>query len=168
MQKNQKSSYVFLFHNVVTFFGLGQFGKRFLIRYSEETCTTFVTSPNYTLMADLHSHLGYSLRFLARCEWDEVRKNLDIHTLMWESSITRLDIRDILVSFNLGMIYRHVSKSFETKTGRKCGNWNECTFHTLVLVFLSCLVLSLWECEPGIRTVCMLSFIRSSLRGCPC
>ncbi len=47
----------------------------------------------------LHSHLGYSLRLLVRYEQDEVCTKVDIHTLVWESSITRQDVRDILIMF---------------------------------------------------------------------
>ncbi len=67
------------------------------------------------VMPGLHSYLGYSSRLLARYEWDEVRTNVDIHTLVQELSKTRLDIEDILVSFDSGLIYRHVSESFETR-----------------------------------------------------
>ncbi len=69
-------------------------------------------------MPGLHSYLGYSSRLLAKCEQDEVHTNVDIHTLMRESSverqdihtlvressIERQDIRDILVSFDSGLI----------------------------------------------------------------
>ncbi len=59
----------------------------------------------YTLMPGLHSCLEYSLRLLVRCERDEIRTNVDIRTLVWKSSITRQGIRDILISFDLGLIY---------------------------------------------------------------
>ncbi len=36
------------------------------------------------VMSGLHSCLGYSSRLLVRCEWDEVRTNVDIHTLVWK------------------------------------------------------------------------------------
>ncbi len=60
--------------------------------------------------------------FRERCEWDEVRTNVDIHTLVRESSVTRQDIRDILVSFDnkvipifIGNFYRiltEISQNF--------------------------------------------------------
>ncbi len=65
-------------------------------------------------MPGLHSCLGYSSRLLTRCEQDEVHTNVGIHTLVRESLITRQDIRDILVSFDSGLIYR-VSESFEMR-----------------------------------------------------
>ncbi len=65
-------------------------------------------------MPGLDARLGLS-RPLARCKQDEVRTSVDIHTLVRESSITRQDIRDILVSFDSGLIYRYVSKSLETR-----------------------------------------------------
>ncbi len=86
------------------------------------------------LMPGLHSRLGYLLRLLARCERDKIRTNVDIHTLVHESSITRQDIRDILVSFDSGLIYQHVFESFEMRTDRECGRWDECTLHILILV----------------------------------
>ncbi len=63
-----------------------------------------------------HSRQGEcSSILLERCEWDEVRTNVDIHTLVRKSSIIRQAIRDILVSFALGLIYRHVYENFETR-----------------------------------------------------
>ncbi len=60
-------------------------------------------------MPGLHSHLEYLSRLLRRCERDEVHTNVDIHTFVRES--TRQDIRDILIFFDLGLIYQQVSKS---------------------------------------------------------
>ncbi len=76
------------------------------------------------------------MRLLVRCERDEVRTNADIHTLMQESSITRQDIWDTLVSFNLGLIYHHVSESFEMrrKLVESVEDEDKCTLHTLVLL----------------------------------
>ncbi len=99
----------------------------------------------------LHSCLGYSSRLLARCEWNKGRTNVDIHTLMRESSLTRQDIRDILVSFDSGLIYRHVSES-ETRW-EQVESVEDKTNVSFTLSFLSCLMLSRWECKPGTRTV---------------
>ncbi len=76
--------------------------------------------------------------------------NVYIHTLMWESSITRQDIRDILISFDSGLIYRHVSKSFETRREQVDSVKNE-TNVPFTLSFSSCLVLSWRECKPDMR-----------------
>ncbi len=73
-------------------------------------------------MPGLHSHLGYSSRLLTRCERDEVPTNVDIHTLVRESLITRQDIRDIIVSFDSGLIYRHVSRASRRNENRS-GVW---------------------------------------------
>ncbi len=66
-----------------------------------------------------------------------------------ESSITRQDIRDIFVSFDSGMIYRHVSESFETRWEQVESVEDE-TNISFTLSFSSCLVPSQWECKLGI------------------
>ncbi len=68
---------------------------------------------------------------------------------MRESSIMRQDIRGILISFDLGLIYQHVSESFETRREQVESVEDE-TNVPLTLSFLSCLVLSRRECKPGI------------------
>ncbi len=88
-------------------------------------------------------------RNLARCERDTVRTNVDIYTLVRESSIMRQDIRDILVSFDSGLIYQHVSKSFEMRWEQVKGMENE-TNVPFTLFFSSCLVLSRREYKSGI------------------
>ncbi len=100
-------------------------------------------------MPGLHSQLEYSSRLLARCERDEVRTNVDIHTLMRESSIMRQDIRDILVSFDSGLIYQHVSESFVTRWEQVESVEDE-TNIPFTLSFSSCLVLSQRECKSDI------------------
>ncbi len=97
----------------------------------------------------------YSSRLLVKCECDEVRTNVDIHTLMRKSSITRQDIQDILISFDSGLIYRHVSESFKTRR-EQVESLEDETNVPFKLLFLSCLVLSQWECKPGIRPVSYL------------
>ncbi len=120
-------------------------------RLSTELCISHPTDHIVTVPG-LHSHLGYSSRLLARCEWDEVRTNVDIRTLVRELSITRHNIRDILVSFDwLGTDLLSCFQELrdETRTGRECRRRDDCTLHTLS--FSSCLVLSQWECKPAIR-----------------
>ncbi len=132
------------------------------------------------VMPGLHSHRGYSSRLSRNCEWDKVRTNVGIHTLVRElwgrynsqksrdnqklaqlhsstfftqlqttiyirelnknlitvPSITR---RDILVSFDSGLTYRHVSESLETRQEQvKNMIDDKCTLHILILV-LCCL-----------------------------
>ncbi len=82
---------------------------------TSKPCVAKVVSHFFCLMPGLHFRLGYSSRLLARCERDEVRTNVDIHTLVRESSIMRQDIQDILVSFDSGLIYPHVSESFKMR-----------------------------------------------------
>ncbi len=96
-------------------------------------------------MPCFHSHLGYSLRLLANWERDEVRMNVDIHTLMRESPITRQDIWEIFISFDSGLIYWHVSESFETRQ-EQVKSMEDKTNAPLTLSFSSCLVLSRREC----------------------
>ncbi len=98
----------------------------------------FTFGVRWPLMTGLHYHLGYSMRLLARCERDKVCTNVDIHTLVWESSITRQDIWDILVSFDLGLIYRHVSESFETRQ-EQVESMEDETNVPFTLSFSSCL-----------------------------
>ncbi len=57
--------------------------------------------------------------------------------------------RDILVSFHSGLIYRHVSESFETRWEQVASVEDE-TNVPFTLSFLSCLALSRRECKPGI------------------
>ncbi len=59
------------------------------------------------------------------------------------------DIRDILVSFDSGLIYRHVSESFETRPQQVKIVEDE-TNVPFTLSFSSCLMLSRRECKPGI------------------
>ncbi len=132
------------------------------------------------IMPGLHCRQGYSSRLSRNCEWDEVRTNVDIHTLVRElrnrynsrksqdsrevaqlhsstfftklqttiyiqelnenvitvPSITR---RDILVSFDSGLIYWHVSKSFETRQ-EQVENVTDKTNVPFTNLFLSCVV----------------------------
>ncbi len=103
-----------------------------------------------TVMPGLHSHLGYSSRLLARCEWDEVCTNADIHTLVPVLSITRQDIWDILISFDSGLIHQHVSGSIETRREQVESAEHE-TNVPFTLLFSPCPVLSRQECKPGIK-----------------
>ncbi len=64
--------------------------------------------------------------------------------------ITRWDIRDILVSFNSGLIYRHVSESFEM-SWEQVESVEDKTNVLFTLSFSSCLVLSRRECKLGIN-----------------
>ncbi len=66
------------------------------------------------------------------------------------SLITRQDIRDILVSFDSGLIYRHVSESFETRR-EQVENVEDETNVPCTISFSSCFVLSRRECKPGIN-----------------
>ncbi len=75
-----------------------------------------------------------------RCERDKVRTNVDIHTFVRESSITKQDIRDILVSFDSGLIYQLVSESFETRQ-EQVESVEDKTNILFTLSFSSCLVL---------------------------
>ncbi len=115
-------------------------------------------------MSGLHSRLGYLLRPLARCERGEVRTNVDIQNLVHELSITRQDIRDILISFDSGQFYLHVFESFETRREQVESVEDEMNV-PFTLLFLSCLVLSRRQCKPGIRnrqffkiTICLPFF----------
>ncbi len=101
-------------------------------------------------MPGLHSRLRYSSRLLARCERDKVHTNVDIYTLVQELSIMGQDIRDILISFDSGMIYRHVSESFETRREQNKSVEDE-TNVPFTLSFSSSLTLFRWECKPGIQ-----------------
>ncbi len=105
---------------------------------------------NRHLTPGLHSRLGYLSRLLAWCEQDEVRMNVDIHTLVRELSITRQDIRNVLVFFDSGLIYQHVSKSFEMRREQDKSVEDEINVPSFTLSFSSCLILSRWECKPGI------------------
>ncbi len=133
------------------------------------------------------------LRLSRNCEWDEVRMNVDIHTLRRElrdrynsrkprdrreltqfhsstfftklqttiyiqelkenvitvPSITR---RDILGSFDLGLIYQHVSESFETRQ-EQVENGTDKTGVPFTLSFSFHLMLPRWECKPSITIV---------------
>ncbi len=122
------------------------------------------TSNFLHLMPGLHSCLGYSSRLLVRCERDNVRTNVDIYTLVQESSITRQDIRDILVFFDLGLIYRHVSESFEIRR-EQIESVEDETSVPFTLPFSSFLVLSRRECKPGI-TMCKISIPREIIPLC--
>ncbi len=102
-------------------------------------------------MPGLNSRLRYSPRLLARCEWDKVHTNVDIHIPVRELSITRQDIRDILTSFDLGLIYQHVSESFETRQEQVESVEDEINVLPFTLSFSSCLMLSRRECKPGIK-----------------
>ncbi len=121
-------------------------GQDLLVTPSRDAWVSIPFTPS------LHSHLGHSSRFLMRCERDEVRTNVDIHTLVQESSIMRQDIRDILVSSDSGLIYQHVSESFEMRREQVKSVEDE-TNVPFTLSFLSCLILSRWECNPGIRWI---------------
>ncbi len=88
--------------------------------------------------------------FWRGCERDEVHTNVDIHTLMRESLIMRQDIREILISFDSGLIYRHDSKSFEMRW-EQVGSVEDEKNLPFTLAFSSCLVLSRWECKAGIK-----------------
>ncbi len=85
-----------------------------------------------------------------RCERDKVRTKVDIHTLMRESSIMRQNIRDILISFDSGLIYQHVSKKFEMRR-EQVESVEDKMNVPFTLSFSSCLALSRRECKPGIR-----------------
>ncbi len=98
-------------------------------------------------MPGLHSRLEYLSRLLARCKWNKICTNVDIHILVRGLSITRQDIRDILISFNSGLIYRHVSESFETRREQVESVEDEAN---IPFMFLSCLVLSRRESKPVI------------------
>ncbi len=102
-------------------------------------------------MPGLHSHLGYSSRLFVRCEQDKVHTNVDIPTLVRDLSITRQDIRDIHVCFDSGLIYRHVSESFEMRREQVESVVDE-TNVLFALSFSSCLT-SRRECKPGIRNI---------------
>ncbi len=104
----------------------------------------------WTLMPRLHSHLGYLLRLLVRCERYEVCMNVDIHTIVQESLITRQDIRDVLVSFDSELIYRHISENFEMRQ-EQVESLEDETNVPFTLSFSYCLVPSPRECEPGIK-----------------
>ncbi len=67
---------------------------------------------------------------------------------MW----TRQDIRDIFVSFDSGLIYQHVSESFEMRREQVESVEDE-TNVPFTLSFLSCLMLSRWECKPSITVL---------------
>ncbi len=113
-------------------------------------------------MPGLHSCFGYSSRLLAKCERDEVHTNVNIH-IVRESSIARQDIRDILVSFDSGLIYQHVSENLETRREQVESVEDETNVH-FTLSFSSCLVLSQQECKPGIRSISHIqTFVFSSL-----
>ncbi len=114
-----------------------------------------------SMVPGLYYRLGYSSRLLVRYEWDEIRTNVDIHTLVWELSITRQDIRDILISLDSGLIYWHVSESFKTRREQVESVEDEANV-PFTLSFLSCLVLSRRECKPGI-IVLQLTVIRRNL-----
>ncbi len=51
------------------------------ITHRSSFCPAIIPS---TFMPGLHSHRRYSLRLSRNCERDEVRTNVDIHTLTWE------------------------------------------------------------------------------------
>ncbi len=110
----------------------------------------FVDLVKPALMPGLNSRLGYSWRLLVRCKRDEVHTNVDIHALVQVSSITRQDIWDILVSFNSGLIYRHVFESFKTRWEQVKSVEDEMNV-PFTLSFSSCLILSQRECKAGIR-----------------
>ncbi len=65
-------------------------------------------------------------------------------------SITRWDIRDILVSFDSGLIYQHVSESFEIRL-EQVENVTDKTNVLFTLSLSSGLVPFQWECKRGIR-----------------
>ncbi len=117
--------------------------------FSSSNCRAWSPVHYPTITPGVHSHLGHFSRLLARCERDEVPANVDIHTLVRESSITRQDIRDILVSLNSGLIYRHVSENFEMRQEQVESVEDE-TNQPFTLSFSSFLMLSRWECKPGI------------------
>ncbi len=58
-----------------------------------------------------------------------------------------------LISFDFGLIYRHVSGSFKMRQEQVESVENE-TNVPFTLSFSSCLVLSRWECKPGIKDSC--------------
>ncbi len=109
-------------------------------------------------MPGLHSRLGYLLRLLARCERDEVRTNIDIHTFLLEMSITRQDIQDILVSFDSRLIYQHDTESFKT-IQEQVESVEDETNVPLTLSFSSCLVLFKGECKPGIMVLSFQNYL---------
>ncbi len=81
------------------------------------------------------SFLRVHSNFLKISEHMSIFTNVDIHTLVRESSITRQDIPDILVSFDSGLIYQHVSESFHMRREQVKSVENETTtLHILILV----------------------------------
>ncbi len=91
-------------------------------------------------MPDLHSRLGYLSTLFVRCEQDEVCTNVDNHTLMRElCSIVDNEARHsrhscfLWLWTDLPTCLRELQDKM--RTGRKCGRWDRCTLHTLILVF---------------------------------
>ncbi len=116
------------------------------------------------IMPGLHSHLEYSSSLLARCEQDEVRTNVDIHTLVRESSVTRQGIRYILISFDSGLIYQHVSESFETRR-KQVKSVEDETNVPFTISFPSCLMSSQREFKSGIKAYTGLQLLKPHLQS---
>ncbi len=115
-------------------------------KYLEHLFFLFYYVVDITVMPRLHSHLRYSSRLSVRCERDEVRTNIDIHTLVRESCSNEArhsrHSRFLWLGTDLLTCLRELRD--ETRTCQECERWDECTLHILVLV------LSRWEGKPGI------------------
>ncbi len=126
------------------------FSRRQVWNWSQEqqwTCvhSFFVGNPLFAC----NTWLTFSSsRLLARCVRDEVRTNVDIHTLVWESSIMKQDIRDILISFDSRLIYQMCPR-----TSRQAENRLRETNVPRTLSVSSCLPLSRRGCKPGIKNM---------------
>ncbi len=110
-------------------------------------------------MPGFHSHLGYSSRLLARCERGEVRTNVDIHTLLQRivDNEAKHSRHSCFLWLGTDLLTCLRELRDETRTGRECGKRDECTLHTYILV------LSRWECKPGITcNNFMVSFARQT------
>ncbi len=105
---------------------------------------------SYLTICGLYYYAWFKFSSRVLVETFGVRTNVDIHTLVRESSITRQDIRDILISFDSGLIYQHVYESFERRR-KQVESVEDETNVPFTRSFLSCLVLSQRECKPGIR-----------------
>ncbi len=110
-------------------------------------CTAYREENVMNLTPGLHSHWTHSSRLSARCEWDEVRTNVDIHTLVRE-------LRDKVETF-----FFPLTQDWFTDIFLRASRWDKNrsrmwqTRRMYPSHSRSCFVLSRWDCKPGIRNV---------------
>ncbi len=97
---------------------------------------------NFGLMPGLHSHLRYSPRLSARCEWDKYAR-MQIFALWCGNYKTKLKHSHFFwLGTDLLTCLRELRD--ETRSGRKSGRWDKCTLHIFVLILSHAVWTRMW------------------------